>query len=322
MRSTSIFTVAALGAVAFAGCRGCESEKPPVHLIRNMDTQEKGKAYRKDAWGTDGGPGVFADGRQWRLPVEGTVAIGHLDEDDVLHEGLADPMDGGALEPSKLFPEALKVDGKIPDSLADRGAPRFAIYCAPCHGKLGDGKGPVAGVALDGGPRLTVPPPSFNDERRKGLLAGQMYAAIKNGVNNGNMGSYAAQIPVEDRWAIVAYIRRDIQKQDYEGGEAPVAVAVGPKATAETGAALYKAKGCNACHSVDGSKIVGPTFKGLWGKTEATSAGDVTVDMAYFKESILQPMAKVVKDYPPAMPPQTLTDIEIESLALYVQSLK
>lgn len=316
MRSTSFLTVVALGAVSFAGCRGCESEKPPVHLIRNMDTQEKGKAYRKDT------SGVFPDGRVWRLPVEGTVAVGHLDEDDVMYQGLADPMDGGALEPTKNFPDEVKVDGKIPDSLADRGAGRFAIYCAPCHGPLGDGKGPIAGVALDGGPRLTVPPPSFNDERRKGLLAGQMFAAITNGVNAGNMGSYAAQIPVEDRWAIIAYIRRDIQKQDYEGGEAPVAVAVGDQATAETGAALYKAKGCNACHSVDGSKLVGPSFKGLWGKTESTSAGDVVVDDAYFKESVLQPMAKVVNGYPPAMPPQTLTDIEIQSLALYLQTLK
>ncbi|MEW5741790.1 MAG: c-type cytochrome [Myxococcota bacterium] len=315
MRSSSLFFAAALAAVSFAGCRGCESDKPPVHLIRNMDTQEKGKAYRKD-WS-----GVFPDGLQWRLPVEGTVAQGHLNDDDTLHDGLADPLDGGALEPSKAFPDVLKVDGKIPDSLADRGKIRYQIYCAPCHGKEGDGKGTVAGAALDGGPRLTVPPPSFTDDRRKSLLAGQLYAAIKNGVNPPNMGSYAAQIPTEDRWAIVAHIRRDIQKQPYESGGVEQVV-VGDKATAETGAGLYKSKGCNACHSIDGSKLVGPSFKGLWGKTEATSAGDVVVDAAYFKESILQPMAKTVNGYPPAMPPQQLSDIEIESLALYVQTLK
>ncbi|MCC6338059.1 MAG: c-type cytochrome [Myxococcales bacterium] len=316
MRTSSLLCAAALTAASLAGCRGCESDRPPVHLIRNMDTQEKGKAYRKD-WS-----GVFPDGRQWRLPVDGTVAVGHLNDDDLLYEGLSDPLDGGALEPAKLFPESLKVDGKCPDSLADRGAGRYQVFCAPCHGKLGDGKGPVAGLSADGGPRLTVPPPSFTDERRKGLLAGQLYAAIKHGVNNGNMASYAAQIPTEDRWAIIAHIRRDIQKQDCESGEAPTVVAVGPNATAETGAALYKSKGCNACHSIDGSRLVGPSFKGLWGKLEPTSAGDVKVDDAYFKESILQPMAKTVNGYPPAMPPQVLTDIEIQSLALYVQTLK
>jgi mono/diheme cytochrome c family protein len=315
MRSSSLVAAAALTAASLAGCRGCESEKPPVHLIRNMDTQEKGKAYRKD-WS-----GVFADGLQWRLPVEGTVAVGQLNDDDALFEGLVDPLDGGALEPTKEFPAALKVDGNVPDSLADRGKGRYQIFCAPCHGKEGDGKGPVAGAALDGGPRLTVPPPSFTDERRRSLLAGQIYAAIKHGVNPPNMGSYAAQIPVEDRWAIVAYIRRDIQKQPYESGGV-VQVVVGDKATAETGAGLYKSKGCNACHSIDGSKLVGPSFKGLWGKTESTNVGDVVVDEAYFRESILQPMAKTVNGYPPAMPPQALSDIEIESLALFVQTLK
>lgn len=316
MRSTTLFTVAALSAVGFVGCRGCESEKPPVHLIRNMDTQEKGKAYRKDT------SGVFADGREWRLPPEGTVAFGHLDDDDVLHEGLADPLDGGSLEPSKAFPAALKVDGKIPDALADRGAGRYQIYCAPCHGQMGDGKGPVAGLALDGGQRLVVPPPAMTGDRVRNLVAGQIYAAMKNGVNNGNMFSYAAQIPVEDRWAIVAYIRRDLQKQDYESGEAPVAVAVGDKPTVEAGEALFKAKACVGCHSLDGSRLVGPSFKGIWGRKDKTNAGEVVVDAAYFRESVLQPMAKVVEGYPPAMPVIALSDIEIESLALYAQTLK
>lgn len=314
MRSTLFITTALAGLLLLPGCRGCESEKPPVHLIRNMDTQEKGKAYRKDT------SGVFADGRVWRLPVDGTVAVGHLDDDEVLADGLMQPEDGGAAEPTIAFPEAVKVDGKVPDALADRGHGRYDVFCAPCHGVAGDGKGPVAGLALDGGARLTVPPPGFTDERRMGLLAGEIYAAIKHGVNAGNMPSYAAQIPVEDRWAIVAYIRRDFQKQDYEAGEAKAAVVVSA-ASAEAGEALYKAKACNACHSIDGTRLVGPSFKGLWGHEVATNVGTVTVDDAYFRESVLQPMAKIVDGYPPAMPPQQLNDLEIESLALFIQTL-
>ena len=62
-------------AVALTGCRGWETENRPVHLIKNMDTQEKGKAYRRDT------TGLFADGRMMRAPVEGTVAQGQLADD-------------------------------------------------------------------------------------------------------------------------------------------------------------------------------------------------------------------------------------------------
>src|SRR5690606_28499356 len=71
---------------------------------------------------------------------------------------------------------------------------------------------------------------------------------------------------------------------------------------AEFGAALYTKRGCNACHSVDGTKMIGPTWKGVYGSQEATSAGDVTVDDAYLRESILEPNAKVVAGYQPVMP--------------------
>ena len=93
-------------------------------------------------------------------------------------------------------------------------------------------------------------------------------------------------------------------------------------ASAEAGAQLYKAKTCNACHTLDGTKLVGPTFKGVWGRAEETSGGPITVDLAYLKESVLTPMAKIVNGYPPAMPPQVLTDLELESIALFMQTLK
>jgi cytochrome c oxidase subunit II len=85
---------------------------------------------------------------------------------------------------------------------------------------------------------------------------------------------------------------------------------------------LYKNRGCNACHSLDGSKIVGPSWKGLYGKVEATSAGDVTVDDAYIKESILDPKAKLVNGYGPVMPPPPtpFTDKELQSLILFIKA--
>ncbi len=67
---------------------------------------------------------------------------------------------------------------------------------------------------------------------------------------------------------------------------------------------------------------MGPTFKGLWGATEKTSAGEVVVDLAYVSESILNPMAKITEGYPPAMPPQQLNELEIQSIALFMETLK
>jgi mono/diheme cytochrome c family protein len=299
-----------LGALALTGCRGGESDLPPVHLVHNMDTQERGKAFRRDT------SGLFADGRAMREPVAGTVARGQLNDDPALFEGLDEKG-----EPAQLFPAALKVDGAIPGTLADSGKGRYEIFCAPCHGVAGDGKGPIAALALDGGPRLTVPPASFMDERRMGLVAGQIYGAITNGVNAGNMPPYAVQLTPDERWAVVAYVRRDLQKQDYEGGKLVAQVKV-LTASVEAGKVLYVTKVCNACHTLDGNRLVGPTFKGLYAKTEALVDGEVVVDDAYLRESMLEPMKRIVKDYPPAMPPQVLTDVEIESLILFIKSVK
>lgn len=299
MRLALFTTVVAV----LVGCRGGESDKPPVHFIQNMMNQPKGRPYRAEK------NGIFPDGRMMRMPVEGTVALGQLDEDDLLTEGT---IDGG--QPSLLFPEFTKTDGKITDAVRTRGKARYEIYCVPCHGAAGDGKGPVASRGLE------VPPADFHSDRLKTMPAGKIYSAIRNGVNNGNMPSYSAQIPVNDRWAIVAYVRQ-LQGVADEGGE--VLVAMDPKTVSlALGENLYKVKICNSCHSLDGTKIVGPTWKGLYGKSESTSAGDVTVDDAYLKESIIAPMAKITTGYPPAMPVMQFTDIEVQSLILFIKAQK
>lgn len=303
-----------MAASSAIGCRGYESEEPPIHIVRNMDTQEKGKAYREDT------SGLFADGRMMRPPVPGTVAQGQLGEDQLLEEGLDE-----AGQISLKFPEAVKVSGVLPDSLVTRGQARYEIYCSPCHGFGLDGQGPLAKVGFDSNPRLTIPPPSFHDARLKTMPVGQIYKAIKQGVNQGNMGSYAAQIPVHDRWAIISYIRAQQKLKDPavepEGGVLVVVQAT-DTASEVHGSQLYVAKGCNACHSLDGTRVVGPSFKGLFGGTRNTSAGDVVADAAYVAESIKEPTAKVVTGFPPVMPKLPLSDLEIESLSLYIQSLK
>lgn len=89
------------------------------------------------------------------------------------------------------------------------------------------------------------------------------------------------------------------------------------------GEKLYAKNACLACHSVDGSPRVGPTWKGLYGHPVVTSAGPINVDEPYIKESILKPQAKIVKGFEAAqMPPYTLSDPELDALIAYMKTLK
>jgi cytochrome c oxidase subunit 2 len=92
------------------------------------------------------------------------------------------------------------------------------------------------------------------------------------------------------------------------------------------GAQLFQEKGCKACHSTDGSPLVGPTVKGLFGKkvTVVTEGREQTVlaDEGYLKKSILEPGADVVKGFPPLMPPLKMTEQELNAIIKYIEELK
>ena len=83
-------------------------------------------------------------------------------------------------------------------SLLQRGRERFDIYCSPCHGRLGDGEGMIV-------QRGFPHPPSYHSQRLREAPDGHFFSVITHGY--GAMYSYAARVPPEDRWAIVAYIR-------------------------------------------------------------------------------------------------------------------
>ena len=92
----------------------------------------------------------------------------------------------------------------------------------------------------------------------------------------------------------------------------------------EAGKQIYSKKGCNACHSIDGSDMVGPTWKGLYGKTRNFTDGTSAVaDEVYLKESILYPQVKIAKGYQPVMPSYQglLVDKEIEAIIEYIKEL-
>lgn len=128
----------------------------------------------------------FPDGRASRnLPV-GTVARGWLRDDDALYTGRVDGefIDG--------YPFAIAHDD------LRRGQERFNIYCTPCHGRLGDGNGMVVQRGL----RQAA---SYHQDRLRQERLGYLYDVVTNGF--GAMQGYAEQVPVRDRWLIVAYVR-------------------------------------------------------------------------------------------------------------------
>jgi len=93
------------------------------------------------------------------------------------------------------------------------------------------------------------------------------------------------------------------------------------------GARLAKEKGCLACHSLDGVRGVGPTFKGLYGGQQTVLQDGkplvLTVDDAYLRESIRSPNAKIVEGFQPIMPViSDLTDAEVEALVEYIEGVK
>jgi cytochrome c oxidase subunit 2 len=97
------------------------------------------------------------------------------------------------------------------------------------------------------------------------------------------------------------------------------------KTPEQFGAILYTKRGCSACHSIDGSKGVGPSWKGLYGRQEMMTTGTGTmVDEAYLKESMMAPTAKVVMGFQPVMPvfQGVLSDREVAALIAYIKTLK
>jgi len=169
------------------GCfRGTPSEEPPIHLNPNMDTQEKYIPFQKSNF--------FANGSGMRMPVEGTVARGWLRKDDAYYTGKN--ADDSFIEKNPL---------DITMEVMERGQQRFNIYCAPCHDTNGSGKGLVVQKGF-------MPPPDLHLDRIRVFPDGYYYNVITNGIRN--MPSYKAQVPVADRWAIVAYVRALQKSQD------------------------------------------------------------------------------------------------------------
>ncbi|MGD8428678.1 MAG: c-type cytochrome [Balneolaceae bacterium] len=310
--------------MVLSSCRGQISKKPPVHPNMNMDQQRRFEPQEQNNF--------FADHRAMRQPVKGTIARGHLRHNKPYFQGINE---------DSSFVEHIPVE--VTKSFLYHGQDRYNIYCTPCHGIAGDGKGIVM-VNQYG----YVPAPSYHQDRLRNVPDGYIYSVIANGIRN--MPSYASQIPVRDRWAIVAYVRalqhsqnvkeQDIKKYDVDLAslqetykkeqeaeqakkEAIAKASGGGEVSADRGKQIASDNACVTCHSIDGSKMTGPTWKNLFGHEVTLDNGEtLTADEDYIKESIVNSQAKIVKGYAGVMPNfDYLSDSEVNSLVAYIKSL-
>lgn len=164
-----------------------EKQQPRVHIIQDMDNQERFKAQQASF--------LFADGRAARPPVAGAVARQDWPRDSHYFEGKVDGE----------FAAAFPAQVVISEGFVRRGQERFNIYCAPCHGLDGGGNGIVNVRAQRLLTENWVQPTAMTDQLAVNRPHGHIFNTITHGIRS--MPPYGDQIPVDDRWAIVAYVR-------------------------------------------------------------------------------------------------------------------
>jgi len=176
------YPLMALAALSVAGCH------------TDMWRQPRGEALGESS--------LFPDGAISRPLVPGTVARGHARLDEPFYTGA---------ENGKWVDE---LPVPLTKALLERGKERYNIYCSPCHGATGDGKGMIA----QRGFQLKRPVGNYHTDRLREMPLGHFYDVITNGY--GAMYSYASRVEPEDRWAIVAYIRALQLSQNAPVGDA------------------------------------------------------------------------------------------------------
>ena len=162
-----LLVAAGSGLALLTGCR------------QDMHDQPSYKPYAQSSF--------WPDQRSARPAIDGAVARGKLKTDTRLWKGRA--ADGTFIT---------EIPMPVTKALLMRGQQRFNIYCTPCHGRTGEGEGMIV-------QRGFKHPPTYHSDRLRQQPPGYIFDVISNGF--GSMVSYASRIPMEDRWAITAYVK-------------------------------------------------------------------------------------------------------------------
>jgi len=212
-----IFVVASwLPLVIFARARAAISNLPRISIFQDMGIQPKFREQQSSE--------IFADGRADRPEVLGTVARGELHDDDHFYLGYSEATDPKTGKPAANFFDTFPDKLKVTEALMARGQQRFNIYCSVCHGLDGQGHGPVNERALE---LQSMDPPGakwtqvadLTSDTVRARPVGHIYNTINVGIRS--MPSYGTQIPADDRWAIVAYVRALQQSRNVPSKDVP-----------------------------------------------------------------------------------------------------
>ena len=209
------FILAGISIAVLAGFRGTHSPLPPVEIFPDMKRQPRYDPQHESTF--------FANGSAGREPVAGTIPLGYTLPGKFLQAGAKN----GTIQPEgfsnkpdyyntgkfgDVYGDGFPID--VTEALIKRGQERFNINCAVCHGKVGMANGITTQFGL-------AAVANFMDDRIRIMPDGQIFSTITNGKTT--MGAYGPNIAVEDRWAIVAYIRTLQKSQSVKLADLPEA---------------------------------------------------------------------------------------------------
>lgn len=193
-----LFTLIVAAVVSLAGFRGDKFTNTPLQITPDMKHQPKVI--------TQHGSKFFSDNRGDHPLIPGTIPVGYNLQGRYLQSGVNNQSSASSFTSEPTYKDTgvmgdVYGDGiplTVNEKLLERGRERYEIFCAVCHDRTGGGNGIVKAYGL-----ATVA--SLMDDRIKGQPDGQIFSTITNGKNT--MGAYGPSIAVEDRWAIIAYLR-------------------------------------------------------------------------------------------------------------------
>jgi cytochrome c oxidase subunit 2 len=166
---------------------------------------------------------------------------------------------------------------------------------------------------------LTIPAMRVQQTILPGRPARAWFEPVATGIFPLYAGSFSAATQDSLATAVVS-----LSRADFDAWLAEVSDIFAGRTLPEVGELLYNQQGCKACHSLDGSKLVGPTFKNVYGYEFRTTEGTtVLADAAYIKASILEPNASIIEGYQPVMPAYAgiLDERELEAIVAFLKTI-